>query len=159
MNAGEARGPSRPTDDGPRAAIPSADALRPSDPAPADGGAGASVSAGDSNLTGEGFDEAQQAALVLIGQALIEQSLPGTAAIEVVVTQTVSGQDVNLDFQLQLIRESGLAMPSVAGDTLVTAVQRLVLLWREYGRDPWRVFTYRLLRGESGPRFTSEFDY
>lgn len=129
-----------------------------------DGSAAAPLAAGQPGATlpddqDEGFDQAQQAALVLIGQALIEQSLPGTAAIELVVAQRVTGQDVDLDFRLQLVRESGLAMPSAAGDALVTAVQRLVLLWREHGREPWRTFSYRLLRGESGPRFTSEFDY
>ena len=106
-----------------------------------------------------GFAAAQQAALIAIGQALIAQSTGGTTALELVVTQTVTGQNVDLDFQLNLERQSGLAVPAAAEDPLVEAVQRLVLLWREHNREPWRTFTYRLTRGESAPQFTSEFAY
>ncbi len=106
-----------------------------------------------------GFAAAQQAALIAIGQALIAQSTGGTVALELVVTQTVAGQDVDLDFQLNLERQSGLSVPAAAEDAVVEAVQQLVLLWREHGREPWRTFTYRLTRGESAPQFTSEFAY
>jgi len=105
----------------------------------------------------EDFDAAQQQLMVEIGQALIAQSTGGTVTIELVVTQTVDGQDVDLDFRLNLERQSGLTVPAAAEDALVDTVQRLVLLWREHNRDPWRTFTYRLTRGETGPRFTSEF--
>ena len=106
-----------------------------------------------------GFAAAQQAALIAIGQALIAQSTGGTTALELVVTQTVTGQNVDLDFQLNLERQSGLAVPAAAEDPLVEAVQRLVLLWREHNRERWRTFNYRLTRGESAPQFTSEFAY
>ena len=105
------------------------------------------------------FDAAQQQALVAIGQALIAQATAGTVALELVVTQTTRDRDVDLDFQLQLERQSGLTVPTAAEDALVEAVQHLVLLWRAHGREPWRTFTYRLTRGESGPRFTSEFAF
>ena len=105
------------------------------------------------------FDAAQQEALVAIGQALIAQSTPGTVALDLLVTQTVDGEDVDLDIQLQLERQSGLSIPAEAGDELVEAVQQLVLLWRRHGREPWRTFSYRLTRGDSGPQFTSEFAF
>lgn len=107
----------------------------------------------------DAFAAAQNAVLVEIGQALIEQSMSGTVALELTVLQTVNGDAVDLDFQLNLERQSGLSVPATASDPLVAAVQRLVLLWREHGRAPWRRFTYRLTRGESGPQFISEFAY
>lgn len=106
----------------------------------------------------DGFAEAQQRAMERIGQALIEQSLPGTAAMEAVVMQAVSGSDVHLDVRLTMVRSSGIAFPAVVSDALVEAVQQLILLWRDHGREPFRTFTYRLVRGESGPTFTSEFE-
>jgi hypothetical protein len=105
------------------------------------------------------FDTLQQQLMVEIGQALIEQSMSGTVALDLVVTQRTEAADVDLDFRLNLERQSGLTVPAPAGDQLVEAVQRLVLLWREHGREPWRTFTYRLSRGDSGPRFTSEFSF
>lgn len=105
-----------------------------------------------------GFSEAQQRAMERIGQTLIEQSIPGTAAMEAVATQAVSGSDVHLDVRLTMIRTSGIAFPAVPSDALVETVQQLILLWREHGRAPFRTFTYRLVRGESGPTFTSEFE-
>jgi hypothetical protein len=106
---------------------------------------------------GEDFDAAQQALMVEIGQALLAQATGGTVALELTVTQAGDGDAVNLDFQVSLERQSGLAVPAAAEDALVDTVQRLVLLWRRHGREPWRGFTYRLTRGPSGPRFTSEF--
>ena len=120
---------------------------------------GADEAEGTLNADDGGFPAAQQEALVGIGQALIAQSSAGTVSLELVVTQTVAGQNVDLDFQVQMERQSGLAVPAAAEDALVEAVQRLVLLWREHGREPWRTFTYRLTRGPAGPRFTSEFGY
>ena len=108
---------------------------------------------------GEDFDAAQQALLIEIGQALLEQSTGGTVALELVVAQADAGEQVDLDFQLNLERQSGLTVPAAAEDALVDAVQRLVLLWRRHGREPWRNFTYRLGRGPDGPRFTSEFGF
>ena len=105
------------------------------------------------------FDAAQHEALVAIGQALMAQSTPGTVALDLVVTQAVAGENVDLDFQLQLERQSGLSIPAEAGDPLVEAVQQLVLLWRRHEREPWRTFSYRLTRGDSGPQFTSEFAF
>lgn len=105
-----------------------------------------------------GFAEAQQRALERVGQELIAQSIPGTAAMEVVVAQAVSGADVHLDLRLTTVRQSGVALPAVASDALVAAVQQLILLWREHGREPFRTFTYRLVRGETGPQFTGEFE-
>jgi hypothetical protein len=105
-----------------------------------------------------GFGQAQQAALGAIGQALIGLSTPGTAAIDLTVTQAVDGATVNLDFRLNLERQSGLTVPGEADDALVEAVQQLVLLWREHGRQPWQTFSYRLSRGPSGPVFTSSFE-
>ena len=105
------------------------------------------------------FDAAQHEALVAIGQALIAQSTPGTVALDLLVTQAVDGENVNLDFQLHLERQSGLSIPAEAGDALVEAVQQLVLLWRQHDREPWRTFSYRLTRGGTGPQFTSEFAY
>lgn len=113
----------------------------------------------DCHVDDTDFDAAQKQALVEIGQALIGQSASGTVALELIVTQAVRGEDVDLDFRLNLERQSGLSVPAVAEDALVAAVQRLVLLWREHERDPWRIFTYRLTRGESGPQFTSEFEF
>ena len=104
------------------------------------------------------FDAAQQSILIEIGQLLMAQSTSGTVALDMTVTQTVVGADVDLAFRLDLARQSGLTIPADAGEELVQAVQRLVLLWREHGRTPWRTFTYRLERGESGPRYTSAFD-
>jgi hypothetical protein len=66
---------------------------------------------------------------------------------------------VDLDFRLNMERQSGFVLPAEASDELVEAVQQLVLLWREHGREPFRTFTYRLTRGDTGPRFTSEFEY
>jgi hypothetical protein len=105
------------------------------------------------------FDTAQQALLGEIGQALIAQATPGTTALSLTVRQQADGQDVSLDFQLHLERQSGLAVSTTAEEALVAAVQRLVLLWREHGRGPWRVFTYEVTRGEAGPRYTSAFDF
>ncbi|MGH2584541.1 MAG: hypothetical protein ACRDJE_06470 [Dehalococcoidia bacterium] len=105
------------------------------------------------------FDAAQQRLLVEVGQALIAQSTAGTVALELVVTQVMEGQNVDLDFRLNLERQSGLTVPAAAEDALVDTVQRLVLLRQEHSRDPWRTFTYRLTRGETGPRFTSEFAF
>lgn len=106
-----------------------------------------------------GFEEAQRQALIAIGQALIGQSTPGTASVELTVKQSAAGQSVDLDFSVNLERPSGLALPAEASDDVVEAVQTLVLLWREHQREPFRVFHYRLTRGESGPVFTSSFDY
>lgn len=105
------------------------------------------------------FEAAQQQLMIEIGQALIAQSVGGTVAIDLLVTQHAPGDDVELDFRLDLQRQSGLTIPAAAEQPLVETVQRLVLLWREYGREPWRTLTYHLTRGESGPRFTSEFDF
>jgi hypothetical protein len=105
------------------------------------------------------FDSLQQQLMVEIGQTLIEQSVSGTVALELVVMQQADATDVDLDFRLNLERQSGLTVPAAAGDDLVEAVQRLVLLWREHGHAPWRTFTYRLSRGDSGPQFTSEFSF
>lgn len=107
----------------------------------------------------EDFAPAQQQALVAIGQALIEQATPGVVALDLRVTQTVRGGDVDLDFDLSMARQSGLTLPAEAGDALVEAVQQLVLVWRAHGREPWRTFSYQLTRGETGPRFTSEFSF
>jgi hypothetical protein len=107
----------------------------------------------------DAFDAAQNDLLVEIGQALIVRSTGGTVAVELAVTQSERDGAVDLDFQLHLERQSGLSVPASADEALVDAVQRLVLLWREHDRDPWRTFTYRLTRGETGPRFTSEFAY
>lgn len=104
------------------------------------------------------FDAAQQSILIEIGQLLMGQSTSGTVALDLAVLQTVRDTDINLDFQLKLERQSGLTIPAEAGEALVQAVQRLVLLWREDGRGPWRGFTYRLERGESGPRYISAFE-
>ncbi len=108
---------------------------------------------------GASFDAVQNDLLVEIGQALIAQSTGGTVAVELAVTQSVTEGAVDLDFQLHLERQSGLSMPAAAEDALVKAVQQLVLLWREHNREPWRTFTYRLTRGDAGPRYTSEFSY
>jgi hypothetical protein len=105
------------------------------------------------------FEAAQQQLMVEIGQALIAQSTGGTVAIDLTVVQQVDDRDVDLDFRLDLERQSGLTVPAAAEEPLVDAVRRLVLLWREHGREPWRTFSYRLTRGESGPRFTSEFSF
>jgi hypothetical protein len=105
------------------------------------------------------FDTEQQRLMVEIGQALIAQSSGGTVAIELVVTQQIESQNIDLDFRLELQRQSGLTVPATAEESLVGATQRLVLLWRSHGREPWRTFTYRLSRGEAGPRFTSEFSF
>jgi hypothetical protein len=105
------------------------------------------------------FDAQQQQIMVEIGQALIEQSTSGTVALELVVTQQAAASNVDLDFRLNLERQSGLTVPAAAEDALVESVRRLVLLWREHGREPWRTFTYRLARGDTGPRFTSEFSF
>jgi hypothetical protein len=105
------------------------------------------------------FDTAQQQLMIEIGQALIELSVSGTVAVELVVTQQADLNDIGLDFQLNLERQSGLTVPAAATDALVEVVQRLVLLWREHRREPWRTFTYRLTRGDAGPRFTSEFSF
>jgi hypothetical protein len=113
---------------------------------------------GTSNETSD-FDTAQQELMVEIGQALIEQSVSGTVLIELVVTQQVDRHDVDLDIRLNLERQSGLTVPAAAGDTLVEVIQRLVTLWRAHDREPWRSFTYRLTRGDTGPRFTSEFSF
>ena len=107
----------------------------------------------------EHFDAEQNEALIAVGQALLAQATAGTVALELMVTQAVTGHEVDLDFQLHLERQSGLTVPLTAGDALVDAVQRLVLLWREHNREPWRTFSYRLVRGESGPKFTSEFGF
>jgi hypothetical protein len=114
----------------------------------------------DGNEAGaDDFDAAQQALMVEIGQALMAHSTPGVVALELVAVQTASGESVELDLRLNLERQSGLTVPAEADDTLVELVQRLVLLWRGHGRDPWRTFTYRLGRGPGGPQFTSEFDF
>jgi hypothetical protein len=105
------------------------------------------------------FDAAQQAILVEIGQALMAQSTGGTVALDLTVRQGGSGTDVDLEFRLDLERQSGLTVPASAPEELVQAVQRLVLLWREQDREPWRVFTYRLERGESSPRYISAFEF
>ena len=107
----------------------------------------------------EDFDAAQQRLMVEIGQALIAQATGGTVSLELVVAQAGGGDRVDLDFQLNLERQSGLTVPADADDALVDAVQRLVLLWRGHGREPWRSFTYRLTRGAGGPQFTSEFAF
>jgi hypothetical protein len=110
--------------------------------------------------TDEGaFDAAQNDLLVEIGQALIAQSTGGTVAVELTVVQAARDGEVDLDFQIHLERQSGLSVPAAAEDALIEAVQRLVLLWREHEREPWRTFTYRLTRGDAGPRFTSAFSY
>lgn len=114
---------------------------------------------GDAAPEAPDFDAAQQQLMVEIGQALIAQSTGGTVAIDLVVVQQVDDQDVDLDFRLDLQRQSGLTVPAAAEEALVEAVRRLVLLWREHGREPWRTFSYRLTRGEAGPRFTSEFSF
>jgi hypothetical protein len=105
------------------------------------------------------FDSLQQQIMVEVGQALIEQSMSGTVALELIVTQQTEATNVDLDFRLNLERQSGLTVPATAEDTLVDLVKRLVLLWREHGREPWRTFTYRLSRGDTGPQFTSEFTF
>ncbi|MGD9893924.1 MAG: hypothetical protein AB7R89_28015 [Dehalococcoidia bacterium] len=105
------------------------------------------------------FDTLQQQLMVEIGQALIEQSVSGTVALDLVVTQQAEATGVGLDFRLNLERQSGLTVPAAAGDALIEVVQRLVLLWRDHGRAPWRTLTYRLSRGDAGPRFTSEFSF
>lgn len=105
------------------------------------------------------FDTEQQRLMVEIGQALIAQSSGGTVAIDLVVSQGVARENVDLDFRLELQRQSGLSVPVAAEEPLVDAVQRLVLLWRRHGREPWRTLTYRLSRGEPGPQFTSEFSF
>jgi hypothetical protein len=105
------------------------------------------------------FDVEQQALLVEIGQALMTHASSGVVALELVAIQAIGGDAVELDLRLNLERQSGLTVPTEADDAIVALVQRLVLLWREHGRDPWRTFTYRLGRGPSGPRFTSEFDF
>jgi hypothetical protein len=105
------------------------------------------------------FDTLQQQIMVEIGQALIEQSVSGTVALDLVVTQQAETSSVGLDFRLNIERQSGLTVPASAGDPLVEAVRRLVLLWQEHDREPWHTFTYRLTRGDSGPRFTSEFSF
>jgi hypothetical protein len=110
-------------------------------------------------VTDDDFDTAQHDLLVAIGQALMALSTGGTVAVELAVTQVEHEDTVDLDFQLHLERQSGLSVPASADDTLIEAVQGLVLLWREHGRAPWRTFTYRLARGDTGPRFTSEFAY
>jgi predicted nucleic acid-binding protein len=107
----------------------------------------------------EDFDAAQQALMVEIGQALMAHSTSGVVALELIATQAESGEAVELDLRLNLERQSGLTVPAEADDALVALVQRLVLLWRGHGRDPWRTFTYRLSRSPSGPQFTSEFDF
>lgn len=105
------------------------------------------------------FDTEQQQLMIEIGQTLIEQSVSGTVAVELVVVQQADRSDIGLDFQLNLERQSGLTVPAAASDALVEVVQRLIVLWREHGREPWRTFTYRLTRGDAGPRFTSEFSF
>lgn len=105
------------------------------------------------------FDAVQQQIMVEIGQALIEQSISGTVALDLVVTRQAEALNGGLDFRLNLERQSGLTVPASAGDPLVQAVRRLVLLWQEHGREPWHTFTYRLTRGDTGPRFTSEFSF
>lgn len=114
---------------------------------------------GDQPASAADFDAAQQQLMVEIGHALIGQSTGGTAAVELIVTQMAADRDVSLDVQLNLERQSGLTVPAEPDDAVVEIVQRLVLLWREHGREPWRTFTYRLSRGDAGPRFTSEFAY
>jgi hypothetical protein len=107
----------------------------------------------------EGFDAAQQQLMVEIGQHLIALATSGTVALQLSVAQDSADQDVGLDIQLALERQSGLTVPASADDALVDAVQRLVLLWQRYEREPWRTFTYRLTRGPAGPQFTSEFSF
>jgi hypothetical protein len=107
----------------------------------------------------EEFDAAQQQLMVEIGQALIAQATSGTVAVELIVGQAAADAGVELDIRLNLERQSGLTVPASADDALVGTIQRLVLLWRRHGRDPWSTFTYRLLRGPEGPRFTSEFTF
>jgi len=107
----------------------------------------------------EDFDAAQHELLGSIGQALIAQSAPGTVVLSLLVTQTVTGQDVGLDFRVELGRQSGLTLPAEASDPLVEAVQQLVLLWRAHEREPFRTLSYHVTRGEHGPRFTSEFGF
>jgi len=111
----------------------------------------------DDATNAEAFDAAQQQLMVEIGQALIAQSSGGTVAIEVLARQQPES-DAGLEIEMSQERQSGLTVPAAADDTLRDAVQRLALLWRDHGRGPWRSFTYRLTRGESGPRFTSEFE-
>jgi hypothetical protein len=105
-----------------------------------------------------GFDSARHELLVALGQALLEQSTGGTVALELAVTQRSQGQDVDLDIRLDLERQSGLSVPATASDAAINLIKQLVVLWREYDREPWRSFTYRLTRGPTGPRFTSEFE-
>lgn len=105
------------------------------------------------------FDALQQQIMVEIGQALIEQSISGTVALELVVSQQSEASNAGLDFRLTLERQSGLTVPAAVDDQLVEAVRRLVLLWQEHDREPWHTFTYRLTRGDAGPRYTSEFSF
>jgi hypothetical protein len=114
----------------------------------------------DGDPTGtSAFDATQQQILVEIGQALLGAATGGTVGLELIVSQSVEERDVDLDFQLHLERQSGLTVPATVDDALVECVQRLVLVWREHEREPWRTFTYRLTRGETGPQFTSEFAF
>ena len=117
------------------------------------------VSSPDPESKDGGFAQEQNEALIAIGQALLAQSTAGTVALELVVTQTVAGQEADLDIRVNLERQSGLAVPATPSDEVIETVQRLALLWRRANRDPWRTFTYRLTRGESGPRYTSEFSF
>ena len=103
------------------------------------------------------FDAAQQRLMEEIGQALIGQSTSGTVALELVAAQGVAaGEDLTIDLALE--RQSGLTVPAAADEAVTEIVRRLTLLWQAHGRAPWRTFTYRLTRGESGPRFTCEFE-
>ena len=106
----------------------------------------------------EDFDAAQQRLMVEIGQALIAQATGGTVALELLVGRA-DAEGAGLDIELNIERQSGLTVPASADDALVDAVQRLVLLWRRHGREPWRTLTYRLTRGPGGPQFTSEFSF
>jgi hypothetical protein len=108
--------------------------------------------------TTDDFDAAQQRLMVEIGQALMAQSTGGTVALELVATQQPAGDGEGMDLRLSLERQSGLTVPVAANEAVTETVQRLALLWQEHGRAPWRTFTYRLTRSESGPRFTCEFE-
>lgn len=119
----------------------------PADPTPA------------SDDAGQDFDAAQQRLMEEIGQALIGQSSGGTVALELVASQENADDGAIMDLSLSLERQSGLTVPTAADDAVMEAVQRLARLWQEHGRAPWRTFTYRLTRGESGPRFTCEFEF
>jgi hypothetical protein len=104
------------------------------------------------------FDTAQQRLMEEIGQTLIGQSTSGTVALELVAVRDVASEHDDLTISLTLERQSGLTVPAAADQAVTEIVQRLALLWQAHGRAPWRTFTYRLTRGESGPRFTCEFE-